>query len=426
MAATTANVVEALKYTYLTPQRVRYLFNDESVTREIIGSNTEREDGRGKLIMPVTVNNPTAFRGVAEGGDIPAARDPDTDEAVWEIVEYVGVYSTTWKLLDQAKRNEAAFVKVTSWLGDSLRRHMMRMLNADLMSNGLGKLFTLPSAQDSTTPTCSEVPSVSPGMVIDVMESSDNNTKRANSVSVDAVNPITKVVTLSGAISGSSADDYGTIEDTVTSTTSLHSHGLLGIIDDADPPASKGDFGSIDRGTAGNEYWESSVLDNGGTARSLTEDLLIQGFDNARLKGGGRITHLLSNQAIARRYHDLLSTDRFIAMGFNDGGMSGGVGRKNIGKGPNSTGKTVYDFGGVPWHVDPYFAANTMVGINKADFSLGIGMHDAPRPVDEWFDGVEFFKRTTTTTFSVEFYYLMELLCSNPAAQVKWEDIAES
>ena len=429
MPATTLNVIEALRYTYSSPERVLYLYNDESVTKEILANNTERADGRGLLIQPVTVNVPAEFRGVAEGGTIPTPIDPDTDEALWSLVEYVGVYNTSWKLLDQASRDKAAFVKITTWLTESLRKHMFRMLNADLIGNGLGKLYTFPGADNNATHTTSEVPSVSPGQIIDIVDTGDNNTKHGDSLSVTAVNPQTPSVTTSGAPSSTAAGDYGVIEDTVSTSTSLHSHGMLGIIDNDNPPTPKGEFGSLNRSTAGLEFWEATVLSNSGTNRPWTEDLMIQGFDNARVKGGGKITHILSNQALVRRYHENLATDRFITMGFGDGGMSGGVGRKNIGKlggQEKSTGKTVYDFGGVPWHVDPYFAANTIIAFNAADFSIGVGKHDMPRPVDEWFDGVDFFKRGSTTTFSVEFYYLMELICRNPAGQVKWEDIAEA
>jgi hypothetical protein len=429
MAATVAGVIEALRYTYSSPERVAYLYNDESVTHEILSKNTEREDGRGKLIQPLTVKIPSAFTGLNEGGTIPTPTDPDTAEATWDIVEYVGAYSTSWKLLDQATRSEAAFVKVTSWMTESLRRHMFRMLNADLIGTGVGALYSFPGADDNATHTAAEIPSVNPGMVIDIVDIGDYNTKHANSVTVSAVVPTTKAVTTSGAPSGTGAGDIAVIQDTVATGLSYHSHGLLGIIDDADPPTVKGDYGGIDRATAGNEFWESSVLANGGTNRPWSEDLMIQGFDNARVKGGSKIDCILSNQAIVRRYHAALSTERFMTMGFGDGGMSGGVGRKNVGTlggQKKSDGKSVYNFGGVPWYVDPYFAANTIVAFNKGDFSIGVGKHAIPRPVDEWFDGVTFFKRGTATTFQVEFYYLMELLCRNPAGQVKWEDISES
>lgn len=426
MAATVTGVVEALKYRYASPERMRYLFADESVTREILGKRTQRADGRGKLITPLTVKNPTGFKGGAEGGAIASARDPDTAEATHDVVEYTGTYETSWKLLDNATRDKAAFIKVTSWLTESLRKHMMRMLNADLLSNGLGKLGTLPGADNTSSPVCAEVPAFSVGMIVDWMDAGDNDTKHGDSLAVNDVDPTTKEVTLSGALSSTAAGDYATIEDTVASGFSYHSHGLLGIIDTDDPPSPKGNFGNIDRDTAGNTFWKGIVLANGGTNRPLSEDLLIQGADNARLRGTPMFSHLMSGQAIARRYHAILSAQRFMTLGFGAGGQSGGVGRKNMGKEPRADGKTVYDFGGIPWHVDVYFPANTMVGINVDDWFLGVGKFDEPRPVDEWFPGqVEFFKRGSNTTFSVEFYYLMELICDAPNRQVKWEDIAE-
>ena len=131
-----------------------------------------------------------------------------------------------------------------------------------------------------------------------------------------------------------------------------------------------------------------------------------------------------------RRYHELLREDTYFAMSSPkalDGGA--GVGRSGGSqqKGQDGgDGQTIYKFSGQPWHVDPYFAANTIIGLDRSHFFLGHGENAVPRPVSEIFDGTPFFRQTTATTFEVAWYWQGELLSDNPAAGAKIEDVAES
>jgi hypothetical protein len=184
-----------------------------------------------------------------------------------------------------------------------------------------------------------------------------------------------------------------------------------------------GDFGGIDRATAGNEYWESAVLSNSGTNRPFTEDLGLQALDAARAKGGGMVDVWMSNMNIARRYHEQLAAERYFALS-KPGVISGGIGRPN--KEVAEDGKSVYEFCGVDWHVDPYFEPNTIIGMDRKHFFLGVGENDAPRPISEIFDNQPFFRQTANATFEVAWYFQCQVLSDNPAAGVKIEDVAES
>ena len=337
----------------------------------------------------------------------------------------------SWKLLQDARNSKFAFQTALKMMEAGFKRRVLKLLNADLISDGLGKLAVLPAADNDTTITVNALPSVDVGLVVDVMDASDNNTKIGDSRTVSAIDTVNRTITISGAsLSGTAAGDYFVIQDTVATGYSYHTNGLLGIIDDAAPPAPKGDFGGIDRGTAGNEFWEAVVLDNSGTNRALTEDLMMQLEDNVREKGGASLNTYLSNLAVVRRYHDLLREDTYFAMGSPkpfDGGV--GVGREGGAqqKGKDGgDGRTIYRFSGKPWHVDPYFAANTIIGMDTRHFYIGHGENAVPRPVSEIFDNTPFFRQTSNTTFEVAWYWQGDLLSDNPAAGAKIEDIAES
>jgi hypothetical protein len=376
--------------------------------------------------MPIITQNPGAFSGVAEGGTIPTPLDMDTAEATFSLQEYVAAYNVSWKLIQDSRNDKFAFQQAITMLDEGLRRRIMRNLNSDLIGTGKGELFTITGADVSTVVTSKYLPRVEKGMIVDVVDETDDDTKVGDSLTVEAVDPIARTVDLSGALSGEAAGDYGVIQDTtdVTSSQNYHSNGLLGIIDDANPAAVVGNYGNLNRSTAGNEFWKSVVLSNSGTNRALSEDLLLQAQDAVREKGGGQLTQWLSNLPIVRRYHEILASERYFALS-SPGTLSGGIGRKNFGA-DSKDGKTPYEFSGIPWHVDPYFTNNTIVGLDDKHFFLGVGENEVPRPISEIFEGVEFFKRGTTTTFQVEWYYQMELLSDNPAAGVKIEDVAEA
>lgn len=429
MATAVSNVLEMLKYTYGV-DRVLYLANQESVVFNILARVKKPVGGRGQFIMPITTQNPGTFKGITEGGTLPTALNPDTTEALFSLQEYAGIYDVTWKLIQDARTSKFAFQQAVAYLDEGFKRRFMRLLNADLIDNGKGRLGILPAADNQTTITVNALPLVEKGMVIDIMDLSDDDTKLVDSRTVNAVNVATREITISGAaLAGSAAGDYFVIEDTtdVSISGALHTHGLLDIISDVDPDAVVGDYGGIDRTAAGTEFWESLVLSNGGVNRPLTEDLMLQAMDGARERGGGMVNAWISNLAIARRYHEMLRAESFYAISTQPGQLGGGLGRKSMSDGgPEGVGKTPYQFSGVDWHVEPYFAANTIVGLDTEHFFLGVGENEVPRPISEIFDGVTRFKETTSATFEVVWYYQVELLSDHPASGVKITDVAET
>lgn len=431
MANTTSVVAEALKYTY-GANRMQYLFNDESVIYNILGKQKKAVGGRGQFLLPIIVKNPGAFGGIAEGGTLPSPLDMDTTQASFALQEYVATTNVSWKLIQDSRTDKFAFQQAVQMIDEGVKRRILKNLNSDFIGTGKGELFTLTGADSTGLVTSAYLPRVEKGMIVDIMDLTDDDAKIADSYYVQAVDPIARTVLVGNAddgagdaLSNEAAGDYGVIQDTTDAgvSTCLHTNGLLGIIDDADPASVVGDYGGIDRGTAGNEFWESVVLSNSGTNRPLTEDLLLQAMDSAREKGGGMLTHWISNLAIIRRYHEMLAAERFFALSA-PGTIGGGIGRKSMDK--NDQGKTPYEFSGIPWHVDPYFTNNTIVGIDDKHLFLGVGENDTPRPISEIFDNVPFFKQTTAATFEMNWYYQCEVISDNPASCVKLEDIAES
>lgn len=421
--ATVSNVQEGLRYTYGS-DRVLRILNEETVAWNIFGRIKKPLGGRGQHIMPILTQNPGAWTGIIEAGTLPSALQPDTTEAVFSLQEFVGLYDVSWKLLQDARSNKFAFQQAITMMDEGIRRRVARMINADIIDDGRGRLAVMPAADNTSPITVNALPRVEQGQVIDLMDT-DNDTKNGDSLTVTAVDTQARTIALSGNPSSTGAGDYFVIQDTCDDSIndSLHMNGLLGIIDDANPASVVGNYGGINRSTAGNEFWKAVVLDNSGTNRVMTEDLLLSAMDAQREKGGGRINAWISNLAIIRRYHEILASERYFALS-KPGTLSGGIGR--VEKDPSDDGKTPYQFSGVDWHCDPYFSANTLVGLNTEHFYIGTGENEVPRPISEVFDNIPFFRQTTSATFEVAWYWQGELLSDNPAAGIKIEDVAES
>lgn len=437
MATATTDITNVLKYTYGV-DRVVYIACQEVPLYNVLKRVTKDMGGRGQLLMPILKQNPGGWSGIVQGGTIVSPLSPATTEASYALKEFTGSYDVTWKLLQDARKSEFAFTTAIKMLDEGLRRRIFRMINADLLSDGRGQLAAL-SAADNVDPITSRyLPRVEVGQVVDFMDDSDDDTALLSARTVTAVDPVARTVTLGTNAAGTAANDYVVIQNTSdiskNSGACLHTNGILGVIDDGTTLTGShltlvGHIGGINRATAGNEFWKSVVLSNSGTLRTATEDLFLQAEDSVREKGGANLTHWFSNLAIGRRYHEQLRADTFYQLG-SIGPISGGLGRANYkgaaAAGPDSDGKSPYEFGGVSWYFDPFFDSNTVVGFDKSHFFIGVGDSEVPRPESELFDGVPMLRQGTSASYQVVFYWQANLVTDNPAAGVKILDIAES
>lgn len=432
-AAATTDVVNMFKYTYGT-DRMLYLAAQEVVLWRILSRKQTPVGGRGQWILPVQKNNTGVFVGHLEGGAKTTRRaQPSSTEAAFSLQEFHYIWDVSWKMLQDARKDEFSFARAIDFMDGSMRRRMFRLLNADMCGYGRGELALLPAADNGdATLVARSLPFTDLGLLCDLMDDTDDNTTlgiAAQSVTGIAVS--TRAVTLAGGVAaGTATGDYLAVADSVRSTGSLHTNGIMNWADSVNPKAVVGNLGGINRSTAGNEWWQASVLANGGTLRPWTEDLALQGHDLCAERGGVVITDFVSNRALLRRYHESLRADTIFALQAVEAfGSKIGVGRNNAAMktGENSAGETPYQFGDVPWRAEMFLDANKIVGLNREHLYIGHGENEVPRPLSEVFDDmVPFFTSTANTTFEVVGYWQGELLCDAPTALVRWDDVAES
>ena len=135
--ASTSDVIEALKYTYGVDQ-VLYLVNQEIVTWNLFQKIKKPLGGRGQFLMPILTKNPGAWTGLSEGGTLPSNLNPDTQEASFSLTEFAGLYNMSWKLLQDARNSKFAFQTALKMMEQGFRRRVLKLINGDLISDGLG------------------------------------------------------------------------------------------------------------------------------------------------------------------------------------------------------------------------------------------------------------------------------------------------
>lgn len=447
-AAVTTDAINLFKYTYGV-ERLVYLAIQEIVLWRILSKRKTPVGGRGQWLVPIQTQNAGVFVGHTEGGPKTTRRaQPATTEATFFLQEFHGLWDVSWKMLQDAMKDEYAFERAVDFLDTSFRRRTFRLLNADLLGTGRGELASLAAAQDGTvTPTVNSLPLADQGLIVDLIDATDDSTTLGIAGrSVSQIDVQNRQMTLSAGtnILGSAALDYFTVADSIAGLArSNHTFGLRAWLDNLNPSSillgtSSGvtagglaNLGGIDRSVAGNIFWTGSKLTTGGALRPLTEDLMLQLMDLIRERGGRVISDWMSNLAIIRRYHESLRADAFFALNSMKAlGGKIGLGREagEMRDGEDSEGETPYEFSSIPWRAETFFVANQIAGFNRECFWIGHGDNEVPRPLSEIFgeDMISFFARTANTTFEVDSYWQGQLISDNPPAGGKIMDVAES
>lgn len=435
LAVSMSEVIEMFKYSY-GAEKMIYLGSVETVIWNMLKRRKKRVGGRGQWIIPYRTQNAGVFRGMAEGGTLTTRRaQPDTKEAMFSLIEFQAVWDITWKMLRQAARSADAFETAMNFMDESVRKRVFRTINSQVCSfTGRGELAMLPATDDQTTITVNSLPFMDQGMIVDLMDASDDTTVLAAARTVTDIDVAARTVTIDGAApAGTAALDYFVPADTVAGGVNYSLLGLGIWLDDGNPPAVVGNIGGVDRSAAGNGFYRGNVLSNGGVLRAFTEDLLIEGENLARERGGVQPTDYAANGNVIKRYHGDVIKDKYFAynkieaVGAN--GEKVGFGREgmDLDNSPDGTGKTPYKLSGKDLHQEPYLRANRIIGWNQNHFWLGHDGVEVPTPVSEIFDEmVSYFTHTGSAKFDVWHYWEAQLLSDNPQAGVVFEDIAEN
>jgi hypothetical protein len=436
LAVSMTEVIEMFKYSY-GADKMMYLASVETVIYNLLKRRKKRVGGRGQWIIPYRTQNGGVMRGMPEGDALTNRRaQPDTKEAMFSLIEFQAVWDITWKMLRQASRSQDAFETAMNFMDDSVRTRVFRVINSQVCSfTGRGELAMLTATDDQVQMTVNSLPFMDQGMLVDLMDASDDTTVLAAARSVTDIDVSGRQVTIDGAApAGTAAGDYFVPADTVQGGVNYSLYGLGIWLDDGNPPAVVGNLGGIDRTLAGNGFYKGNVLSNGGTLRAFTEDLMIDGENLMRERGGIVPSRYAANGPIIKRYHGDLIQDRFFSFNKIQGVGGDEIGKAGFGRqgmdlnnSPDGTGETPYTISGKPLHQEPYLRANRLIGWNDDNFFIGHDGIEVPTPLSEIFDDmIPYFTHTGSAKFDVWHYWEAQLLSDNPQAGIVYKDLAES
>ncbi len=324
MPATLVTATNIAKEVYLPQLR-------DNINKEVIGmrrveqsSNGVTSDTGGKYVrFPIRVRRNPGIGYRAEGGALPVAGNQGYASVQTGLKFGYGMLTLSGQSMKLLKTNAQAWASVMddemAGLKDDVAKDTARVFYQD----GSGYVANLSSASQATanTSAVNDIQYLEVGQLIDIV--STGGTVRGSNRSITSITPGTAPA---GTFVYSGADittDVATDLVVRTGNWSLEPNGLTSIV------KATGSLYNVD--PAVEPAWAATVNANGGTARALSEGLMINMVDSIRRAGGKRPTVIFASLGVRRSYFNLLVQQRrytdtksyaggYQGLAFNSGG----------------------------------------------------------------------------------------------------------
>jgi len=264
------------------------------------------------VTFPLRVRRNQGIGYRAEDGALPAAGKQGYVRANIGLKYGYGRVHLTGQVMELAESNFQSFASAMdeemTGLKDDIAKDSARIFYGD----GNGTVATCTGANTGATVPCTNTQHIQIGMVLD---SYTGATKDNTALVVESVVADTSI-TFTGT-PGTSLANADTLVR--TGNYALEPNGLASLVGTAslyniDPAGS---------GSNDTPEWKSTINDNSGTPRALSEGLMITMTDDVRIKGG-KTSLILTSLGVRRAYFNLLSTTRrYVGNKEFDGGIQG-------------------------------------------------------------------------------------------------------
>ena len=343
--STLSEIQGALKRFYLGP--IRNQLNNATVLLSRLQRNEEDVNGDTLTArVPLVYERNQGVGARADGGSLPTARSRKVKQTAIPLAYNYGRIEVTGPAIAGSRNASGAFMKVIDFEIKGMVEGIKVDVNRQLFGDGTGYLCQVNGTSTGTTVTV-DTPGtdyLEDGMYIDTI------TGGAVSVSASSIASVASATQFTLDTAATMTDNYYIVR---TGSYNVEMMGLKGIIDDTTYTTT---LQGITK-SAGNDTWfRANVLDNGGTNRALTLNLMQQASDEAEKKGG-RISLIVSNFELRRKYADLLVADkRFVNQLRLNGGFSA----------------LEYSAGGepIPYVVDKHAIKNTLMFVDESTLAL--------------------------------------------------------
>lgn len=402
---------------------VRDQLNSRTILLSRIKKNTKAVDATGrKAIVPVHYGRNVGVGARMEDHPLPTAGNQEHENATWYLKRQYARIKLSGMVMEATRDSVGSFVRALRNEMDGAMTDSKVNVNRQLWHDGTAILTVCGTTAASTTVVVSNTKFLKAGMPIDVrvMATGAESTGALDRtvVSVDSATTFTisgAAITTDATFAVYPADTRGLSSETPAFGAwgdTAEIWGLEGLCDDADPSSLTAGPGGLAKATY--SWWRANMLENGGTNRALSLDLMQQAFDLTEIEGDDKPGFIATNHAIKRRYAALLQADKRYPAGGEiklDGGYS------------------ALEFNGVPLVADKDASLTRTPGVLNRIYFLCLPTFERYQLVDwewmqkdgsilKWVSGYDQYEAALRCYFNVG--------CNRPNANSVLGDILES
>lgn len=303
MALTFTTADAVLKEDY--QPAVREQLNQTNMFLSQIEKNTTAIEGRRAVLALHTSRN-SGVGARAEGAALPTAGNQGYVDEYVPLKYNYGRIQISGPVMAAMKSDRGSFIRAVDSATKFVTADLKRDVNRQLYGTSNGVIATCGTTSSSTTVVLAAATSVvqlrqlEVGMVVDIGTVA-TPTLIASAVTITAITPATPSITISGsAVSTTSADfvfrsgagGSGASQKELTGLqTQIAATGALFNVDPATTPV-----------------WSSYVDANGGTNRSVSENLFEKTVHSVAIAGGADINLFITSDGVHRAFSNLLTS----------------------------------------------------------------------------------------------------------------------
>jgi hypothetical protein len=308
----------ALKNFYLPV--MQRLLNNSTVLMMLLERDSSTQDVYGKNFT-VAIHrgrNLSAGRSTSDGGNLPTAGAQAYANAIVPNKYTYASIEVTGPTIRATRDNAGAFVRAIESEIQGCMVDMKRAINRQFHGDGRDALAFWVGADNATPADVDDgqgnafthLP-VGQAIVCDLIATSDNSTKRGDSIAVtlgaENAGGTAFSVAWTGTVTGSAAGDYLVLDDTL----GYQKMGLQGIVSDANPALLTGGLHGL--AVANEAWWKSQVVGSEAAKRDLTFSDIQRLFSRIAVNSSyseADIKALLTSYNTRDKYVELATNER--------------------------------------------------------------------------------------------------------------------
>lgn len=305
MAGATLSTVDAILKEIYGP-RIEEQLQDEVVLKKRIERSSDGvvETVGGKYVdfpIRVTRNHGMGYR--SEEEQLPAAGKQGYAEVHVPLKYGYGRVRLTAQLMTLADKKYQAFASAMNREMEGLKDDISKDQNRICYQPFGNSVLAVVNGTTSSTATLdvTNAQYLEVGMFVDLIDTGTGLPKaNGTNRTISAVDVDANTFTISGSADQTEEND-GTMVVCRTGSYGREPTGIASIV------AASGALHGVN--PSSQPEWKSTVMDNSGTNRALSEGLMIQAVDKVRVKGG-KTSVILTSLGVRRAYFNLLTQQR--------------------------------------------------------------------------------------------------------------------